>query len=245
MSSRLDQAALEQRLVNQLQEALAAAPPEPARRASCRGKRTCRSCSRIPTSATICCAPVPCIPQMAKSILNDRGKDEKDRPLEFTADDLPPTCSTPTAAASGHLEDAATPRGAAGLAGRRRPDAQRAIATGGGEATSVGAGRLQQAMLEVRREFARQGKEIVLLIEDFAVIQGFQRDLLDALIEVGERDGRSELAPIRTLMAVTSGYYASLPDTVRTRVQRRDRLSSTAWTPSSIPRCGWARSRPS
>ena len=97
---------------------------------------------------------------------------------------------------------------------------QRAVA----EATSVGPGRLQQAMLEVRREFAREGKEIVLLIEDFAVIQGFQRDLLDALIEVGEREGRTELAPIRTLMAVTSGYYASLPDTVRTRVQRRDGL---------------------
>ena len=50
-------------------------------------------------------------------------------------------------------------------------------------------------MLEIRREFARQGKEIVLLIEDFALIQGFQRDLLDAIIEVGEREGRGDLAP--------------------------------------------------
>src|SRR5262249_4078723 len=92
---------------------------------------------------------------------------------------------------------------------------QRAVA----EATTIGTGRLQQAMLEVRREFARQGKEIVLLIEDFAVIQGFQRGLLDAIIEVGNREGRSDLAPIRTLMAVTSGYYESLPITVLTRVR--------------------------
>ena len=86
-------------------------------------------------------------------------------------------------------------------------------------ATNIGVGRLQNAMLKVRQAFARQGKEIVLLIEDFAVIQGFQRDLLDAIIEVGDRDGRSDLASIRTLMAVTSGYYAKLPDTVLTRVR--------------------------
>ena len=45
-------------------------------------------------------------------------------------------------------------------------------------------------MLEIRREFSRQNKEIILLIEDFALIQGIQRDLLDAIIEVGERDGQ-------------------------------------------------------
>ena len=87
-------------------------------------------------------------------------------------------------------------------------------------ATNVGAGRLQNAMLDVRREYARQGKEIVLLIEDFAVIQGFERDLLDAIIEVAERGGRSDPAPIRTLMAVTTGYYKSLPETVRANSTR-------------------------
>ena len=86
-------------------------------------------------------------------------------------------------------------------------------------AANIGPGRLQSAMLEIRREFARQGKEIILLIEDFALIQGIQRDLLDAIIEVGERDGQTVLAPVRTLMAVTTGYYSRLADTVLTRAR--------------------------
>ena len=86
-------------------------------------------------------------------------------------------------------------------------------------AANIGSGRLQSALLEIRREFARQGKEIILLIEDFALIQGIQRDLLDAIIEVGERDGRVVMAPVRTLMAVTTGYYSRLADTVLTRAK--------------------------
>ncbi len=78
-------------------------------------------------------------------------------------------------------------------------------------------GKLQQAMLDIRRELHNK-QEIVLLVEDFAVIQGVQRDLLDAITEVSVREGREELAPIRTLMAVTRGYYDTLADTVTTRV---------------------------
>jgi AAA domain len=218
MSSQLNQAALEQRLINQFQEALAAAPPETGPAHVLSGKAGLQVLLQDPHVRDHLLRPGALIPQMAKSILIDRGKDEKDRPLEFTADDLPTDLLDPKAAARvtwkmlqllgarPDLQDAAVRM--------LNEQVQSAVA----EATSIGTGRLQQAMLEVRREFARQGKAIVLLIEDFAVIQGFQRDLLDALIEVGEREGRTELAPIRTLMAVTSGYFASLPDTVLTRV---------------------------
>src|SRR6266508_5850546 len=84
-------------------------------------------------------------------------------------------------------------------------------------ATNLGVGRLQRAMLDLRAELARQEQEIVLLIEDFALVQGVQRDLLDAIIEPGVREGRQVLAPIRTLMAVTSGFFDRLADTVITR----------------------------
>jgi hypothetical protein len=219
MSSQFDQPALEQRLVNQLQEALAAAPPEtgPARILS--GKSGLQVVLQDPHVRNHLLRPGALIPQMAKSILNDRGKDEKDRPLEFTMEDLPTDILDPGQAA-------AVTKKMLQLLGTR-PDLQGAavrmlneqVQLAMANATTIGVGRLQQAMLKVRRELARQGKEIVLLIEDFAIIQGFQRELLDAVIEVGERDGRSDLAPIRTLMAVTSGYYASLPDTVLTRVR--------------------------
>lgn len=219
MSSGLDQAALEQRLVNQLQEALAAAPAETGRARALSGKNGLQVVLQDPYVRDHLLRAGALIPQMAKSILNDRGKDEKDRPLEFTVDDLPTDILDARQAAKvtqtmltilvaqPDLQDAAVRM--------LNEQVQLAVAN----ATTIGVGRLQNAMLEVRREIARQGKEIVLLIEDFAVIQGFQRDLLDAVIEVGDRDGSSDLAPIRTLMAVTSGYYASLPDTVRTRVR--------------------------
>ncbi len=74
-------------------------------------------------------------------------------------------------------------------------------------------------MTQVREEYHRQGKEIVLLIEDFALIQGVQRDLLDAVVEAANRDGKTTLAPIRTLMAVTTGYFGKLDETAATRIQ--------------------------
>ncbi|NYF57175.1 protein DpdH [Micromonospora purpureochromogenes] len=86
--------------------------------------------------------------------------------------------------------------------------------------TDLEGGRLTEAMIEIRREFHRRGQEIVLLIEDFALIQGIQRDLLEAITEAGVREGRQELATVRTLMAVTRGYFfEQLPETARTRAE--------------------------
>jgi hypothetical protein len=219
MISGMDQEGLERRLVNQLQEALAAAPMEAGRARVLSGKNGLQVLLQDPYVSNHLRRPGALIPQMAKSILNDRGKDEKDRPLEFTDEDLPLDILDAKQAAAvtqRMLQILATNPDLQSAAVRMLNEhVQRAVA----EATTIGAGRLQNAMLEVRREFARQNKEVVLLIEDFAVIQGFQRDLLDAVIEVGDHEGRSDLAPIRTLMAVTSGYYDSLPDTVLTRVR--------------------------
>lgn len=219
MSSGLDQSGLEQRLINQLQEALVAAPPETGTARVLSGKKGLAVLLLDPHVRDHLLRPGALVPRMAKSILSDRGKDEKDRPLEFTEDDLPLDILDVKRAA-------ADTQKVLQLLGSR-PDLQATavrmlndqVQSAVAEATTIGAGRLQQAMLEVRREYARQDKEIVLLIEDFAVIQGFQGDLLEAVIEVRRREGRGDLAPIRTLMAVTSGYYDSLPDTVRTRVR--------------------------
>ena len=152
-------------------------------------------------------------------MLADRREGDPDRPLTFTTDDLP--------------LDILDVKKASEVAQKRlmllksRPELQDAAVAMLNEqlpvavtnAANIGTGRLQNALLDIRREFARQGKEIVLLIEDFALIQGIQRDLLDAIIEVGEREGRTVLAPVRTLMAVTTGYYGRLADTVLTRAK--------------------------
>jgi hypothetical protein len=86
------------------------------------------------------------------------------------------------------------------------------------KAASLNVGDVSQAFKKVREKFI--GQEIVLLIEDVALIQGVRRDLLDAIVEVGVVQGVEKYATVRTMMAVTPGYYRDLlPDTFRTRAE--------------------------
>lgn len=220
VSSELDKSGLEQRLLNHLQEALVAAPKQPGPAAALVGKKGLSALLLDPHVREHLLRADSLIPKLAESLLRDRKEGERDRIAEFSLDDLPLDV--------GDVMDASKDARQVLTHLTSSPERQLAainllneyVSTAVTNATNVGAGRLQDAMLQIRREFKRQRKEIVLLIEDFAVIQGFQRDLLDAIIEVGEREGKSDLAPIRTLMAVTTGYYARLTDTVMTRARQ-------------------------
>ena len=76
--------------------------------------------------------------------------------------------------------------------------------------------RLIGLLQDVRRHLREQGKELVLLVEDLARLQGLDLSLLEALIEEGnEANGLCEL---RWAAAVTTGYYTRLPNTVHTRM---------------------------
>lgn len=78
---------------------------------------------------------------------------------------------------------------------------------------------LSEIFLEIRRQLLIEGRELVLLVEDFAVLSGIQGALLDAMIREGVRGGASELCPMRTALAVTRGYDFGRYDTVRTRAK--------------------------
>jgi hypothetical protein len=220
MTSELDKSGLEHRLLNHLQEALVAAPREAGPGAALVGPRGLSVLLLDPLVRGHLLRDDALIPKLAESLLRDRQEGEGDRTAEFGVDDLPLNV--------GDVVDASEAARRVLTHLKSSPERQLAavrllnehVSAAVTNATNVGAGRLQSAMLQIRREFHQQGKEIVLLIEDFAVIQGFQRDLLDAIIEVGVRGGRTELAPIRTLMAVTTGYYARLTDTVMTRARQ-------------------------
>ena len=67
----------------------------------------------------------------------------------------------------------------------------------------------------VRRELLNEGKELVLLVEDFADLSGIQKELLQAAIKEAIRGGKQELCTMRTALAYTTGY--PMPDTVLTR----------------------------
>jgi energy-coupling factor transporter ATP-binding protein EcfA2 len=158
------------------------------------------------------------IPRYAEHFLSDRESGE-DRPPRFSLGDLP---LSPDAIAG---DMAAPTRQIFGMV-MSRPELQvlavellndhwdKAVQ----ELSSLGGGRLLGAMQKVREIYARQGKEIILLVEDFALIQGVQGDLLDAITETSQRDGKTALAPMRTLMAITSGYFHDLPETAATRI---------------------------
>jgi len=82
---------------------------------------------------------------------------------------------------------------------------------------NLGRDDLQRLMREVRRDLHRKGVELVLLVEDFAKLQGIDREVLDAVLAQPKQEGREDLCAIRTAIACTTGNFEKLFDTVRTR----------------------------
>jgi hypothetical protein len=73
---------------------------------------------------------------------------------------------------------------------------------------------LSDVFLDIRRQLLKDKRELVILVEDFAVLAGIQGPLLDAMIQEAVRDGQQELCLMRSAIAVTEG---KLPETVKTR----------------------------
>ncbi|MEG4027286.1 MULTISPECIES: protein DpdH [unclassified Microcoleus] len=84
---------------------------------------------------------------------------------------------------------------------------------------SLGREDLQRLMREVRETLAEQEIELVLLIEDFAKLQGIDREVLEAVLARPQQPGPKPLCAIRTALACTTGYFDSLRlDTVKQRI---------------------------
>ena len=163
--------------------------------------------------------PKKFVPQLATYLLRDRTKGDKDRPPKFTVDDLPLDITDVSKASALAKKWVQVLSSKAELQEIAIDLLNEHLETAINRSFNLGMGRLLEAMTLVREEYHRQGKEIILLIEDFALIQGVQKDLLDAVVEAAHREGATRLAPIRTLMAVTTGYFRDLPETALTRVQ--------------------------
>jgi len=73
---------------------------------------------------------------------------------------------------------------------------------------------------DIRRQLLKDGKELVLLIEDLAALSGIQQPLLDIMIAESDEHGRRVRAPIRTAVAVTDGFLAGR-QTVLTRAKEQ------------------------
>ncbi|RNB92517.1 hypothetical protein EDM56_02140 [Brevibacillus fluminis] len=81
---------------------------------------------------------------------------------------------------------------------------------------------LIKLMKQVRAALARKNIELVLLIEDFTVLQGIDYQLLDALIyKQADNDGEEQLCDMRVALGCTTGYFQRFEDTVLTRTDFR------------------------
>lgn len=84
---------------------------------------------------------------------------------------------------------------------------------------ALGGMTLQDVILEIRRLLLKEGRELVILVEDFKALTGIQDTLLHVLIQEGVRDGKMQYATMRSVIAVTEGYLAG-KDTIATRAKR-------------------------
>ncbi|SEH06418.1 protein DpdH [Candidatus Venteria ishoeyi] len=95
-------------------------------------------------------------------------------------------------------------------------------------------------MTELRKYLYTQEQNLVLLIEDFARLQGLDNALLQALITPAKQAGES-LCELRWAMAVTSGYYQRTEDTVQTRMDFVVDMNLPATEEGFIGKAGIAR----
>ena len=78
-------------------------------------------------------------------------------------------------------------------------------------------GEIGELLNDVRAELQARQRELVLLIEDLALLQGVEHELLEAIIApIQEVEGR-RLCPVRAAFAVTTGHF-------------QDKNMSTVWT---------------
>jgi len=83
--------------------------------------------------------------------------------------------------------------------------------------------QLVAVMHELRARLLEENPalELILMIEDFTLLQGIQHDLLEAMIDPPRREGRQVMCAMKTVMAVTDGFFTRVlasSDTLRTRI---------------------------
>lgn len=98
---------------------------------------------------------------------------------------------------------------------------------------ALGQRSIEEIVDDIRRHLLDQGRELVLLIEDFAALAGIQQPLLNLIIAESDHQGRRIRAPLRTALAVTDGFLPSR-QTILTRAKREWIIPNSARTEDEI-----------
>ena len=155
------------------------------------------------------------IDELVGRLFSGSGKRREGERLEFTKDNLPLRSVDAVRASAPAREvldvllydELNTVPAALGIINRNLNDAISLSMNFSGD-------RLVELMSELRASLAKQGKELILLFEDLQRFQGYDGPLLNALLV----QGGNGICNIRWAIACPSGFYESLPDTARTRM---------------------------
>lgn len=98
---------------------------------------------------------------------------------------------------------------------------------------ALGQKTIEEIVGDIRKELLAEGKELVLLIEDFAALAGIQQPLLNLMIAESDHQGQRVRAPLRTALAVTDGFLPSR-QTILTRAKHEWIIPNTAPTQEEI-----------
>jgi hypothetical protein len=155
------------------------------------------------------------IPELVDRLFSNKQGKRVEESVEFTTDSLPlhgvsiRDCSLPAreALAKFTFDRENRVRNALTILNR---NLRRAIT----RAHNFGENRLSDLMEEIRRVLKSEGKELVLLFEEFARLQGYDAAMLEALLI----QGNDERCNVRWAIACTSGRFRELPDTIRSRM---------------------------
>lgn len=98
---------------------------------------------------------------------------------------------------------------------------------------ALGQRTIEEIVDGIRKQLLKDGKELVLLIEDFAALAGIQQPLLNLMIAESDHGGVRVRAPIRTALAVTDGFLPSR-QTILTRAKQEWLIPSTATSSQAI-----------
>ena len=150
-----------------------------------------------------------------------RGDDAVEDAFQFRAedvaisvDDVSHAARTAQEIANQLASDPVMPNGAA-LSGFAAQMLNDQLPSAIKEVFGIGSEDMRELFVELRRVL-RGRQDIVLLVEDFAMFQGLQAGLVDAITLASSVT--EELCHLITVVAVTTGYYTSaIPETLKTR----------------------------
>ncbi len=93
-------------------------------------------------------------------------------------------------------------------------------------------GQLQHRFLQVRQRLGRDGKRLVLLLEDITNLQGVDRPLLEALLPDSQASQHGDLCDLVAVLGLTPYYYSEFLEkqgNIRDRIHLHLRLTSQSF----------------